>query len=292
VLIAVCLHIKRCYTDTMNDLEIVLPKIIQIAREAGAKILEYWGKTREELHVTLKADRTALSAADMAAHEIIAEGLFALTPDIPLLSEEGAHLPYEERKLWPRYWLSDPLDGTRGFLEGSREFTVNIALIEGNCSVLGVVYVPVEDICYYATGKSAAYRVIKDQQPEKIHSRALNWQDYTVLLGNSTQVNPLLNRLKRQPAATLRYVNSSYKLGIMASGEADFYPRLGRTSEWDTAAAQCVLEAAGGAVVDFNQQPLQYNAKSSLINPPFLAAGDKTQIAKIISLIEKLRNKI
>lgn len=275
-----------------NDFESFLTQVVEIAREAGAKILEYWGKSPDQLNVTLKADRTWLSAADLAAHEIIAAGLLKLTPEIPLLSEEGAHLTYEERKLWPRYWLIDPLDGTRGFLENSPDFTVNIALIEKNRSVLGVVYVPVADICYYATENSPAYRVVKNQAAEKISTRTLNWQNYTVLLGNSTIVNPWLERLKRQPGAQLRYVNSSYKLGIIASGEADFYPRLGKTSEWDTAAAQCVLEAAGGAVVDFNQEPLQYNAKSSLINPPFLALGDKTQMAKIIGLIEKLRNKI
>lgn len=275
-----------------NSLELLLPELVKIARTAGQTILEYWGKNRDQLNIILKDDRTFLSAADLAAHAVIAEALFKLTPEIPLLSEEGAHLPYEERKLWSRYWLIDPLDGTRGFIENSPEFTVNIALIENNRSVLGVVYVPVDDICYYAMQNSPAYRVVKNQAAEKISTRSLNWRDYTVLLGNSTQVNPWLNRLQRQPGAQFRYVNSSYKLGIIASGEADFYPRLGKTSEWDTAAAQCVLEAAGGAVVDFNQEPLQYNAKSSLINPPFLALGDKTQIATIVGLIEKLRYRI
>lgn len=271
--------------------EFLLPQVIEIARQAGAKILEYWGKSPTELLVTRKMDSSALTAADTAAHDLVAAGLLKLSPETPLLSEEGVHLPYAERQLWPRYWLVDPLDGTRGFIQNSPDFTVNIALIEQNRSVLGVVYVPVHDICYYATKKTSAYRVIKNQTPEKIQSRTQNWQDYTVLLGNSTQVNPLLDRLKRQAGAHLRYVNSSYKLGIIASGEADFYPRLGKTSEWDTAAAQCVLEAAGGAVVDFNQEPLQYNAKSSLINPPFLALGDKTQMAEIVRLIEKLKNK-
>lgn len=273
------------------NLEKLLPDIIELSKIAGAKILEFYGENSTELNVRQKADTTLLTDADLAAHHIVADGLKKLTPDIPLLSEEGAHLTFEERQKWSRYWLVDPLDGTQGFVERCGEFTVNIALIEDNKSVLGVVYVPVQDICYYAYEGASAFSTQDNNAPRELKTRNMDWKNYGVLLGNAKFTSGFAGSIKRLAHCTVRRVNSSYKLGLLAAGEADFYPRIGKTSEWDTAAGQCVLEAAGGAIVDFNGQPLQYNAKSSLINPPFIAVGDRQAIPKIIELIEKIRRE-
>lgn len=264
-----------------------LKAVIEVTKAAGQKGLSFHNKPVESLNVTRKEDGTLVSDADIAAHEVVLEGLMQLDPSIPVLSEEGGIPDYDVRRSWSSYWLVDPLDGTRGFVERSDEFTVNIALIEGNQAVLGVLYAPLSNVLYYSDGQEAFK---EDQQgAHPIQTRPINWASYTILLGHLLHTRPAIEQIKSWSACTIRHMNSSYKFGLIAEGQVDAYPRLGKTSEWDTAAGQVILEAAGGAVVDFEGRPLQYNAKSSLINPSFLAVADKAAIPELIERIMMIK---
>lgn len=267
-----------------------LNRVIQIARQAGQEILRYQ-QHPESLQVRYKTDKTVLTAADLAAHRIIAETLSTTFPDIPLLSEEGEVADYEKRQHWSRYWLVDPLDGTRGFVEGSDEFTVNIALIENGVAVLGVIDAPALGVCYYATQALGAFRQSKDDHTAvAIIVRSLDWSSYGVTVGrhSPTRQKPIAACV-RDEACELAQHNSSLKLCLLAEGSVDIYPNFGRTSEWDTAAGQCILEQAGGVLLDYQQQPLRYNDKPGLTNPPFVAIGDASQVQQVLDLITNQR---
>lgn len=268
-----------------------LPLITALAKEAGTAILKYQGLSSAELNVTKKQDNTLLTEADLQAHEILCTGLQEIAPEVPVLSEEGAIAPYTERNQWSRYWLLDPLDGTRGFVERSDEFTVNIALIEERHPILGVVYVPKQECCYFALKDLGAFKQVDEKLAEPIHVRQMNWKSFRVLLGHYLHSSRLPKLFKNMKGCEIVRINSSLKFCSIAEGKGDFYPRLGETSEWDTAAAQCILEEAGGIVVDLNGQSLQYNAKNSLTNPPFAAIGDPKQKNKIIKLVKEKKEK-
>ncbi len=258
--------------DSLREL---LPALTELAREAGARILEIY---QTEFDVTHKGDDSPLTAADMAAHETILTGLNRLTPEIPVLSEESAHIPFQERQRWHRYWLVDPLDGTREFIKRNGEFTVNIALIEGQQPRLGVIQVPVSGLVYRAAVGLGAEKILADEPPRPIHTRPLPENGPIVVAGSRSHGN---DKLERFLAALGREtevfpMGSSLKSCRVAEGGADLYARLGPTSEWDTAAAQAIVEAAGGVVMDLAGRPLRYNTKDSLLNPSFLVAGDPT----------------
>jgi len=275
----------------VDKLSHLLQSVVNISHQAGSAIMNYYGDNASELGVRAKEDKSPVTEADLAAHHIVISGLTALTPELPILSEEGQHPDYEVRQQWQRYWLTDPLDGTRGFVEGSEEFTVNIALIDAGNPVLGVIYSPVLELTYFASRNDGAYRQIAAEPPVGIETVSLNWEAHRVVLGRHIKKTRLLKLYEQEPNCRLLRRNSSLKLGLVADGQADIYPRFGETGEWDTAAGQCIIEAAGGAVVDLENQPLQYNAKPSLINPPFVALGDRTQAEQIINFIlEKRRN--
>lgn len=259
----------------MSTLRSLLPAVAAIAKRAGADILGVYAHSFE---VSSKADQSPLTQADLRAHQTIVQGLLALTPQIPVLSEEASDIPFEERRTWQRYWLVDPLDGTKEFISRNGEFTVNIALIENHAPVLGVVYVPVTDTLYSGlVGEGAARQVgIGGSTPihvctpvpptlrivgSRSHAKAGSLDPYLAKLGPHTLLN----------------VGSSLKFCLVAEGSADLYPRFGPTSEWDTAAAHAVVEAAGGAVVDAQGQPLRYNLKAELLNPHFFVFGDTTR---------------
>lgn len=242
-----------------------------LARQAAAAILEIYAGSFGVEH---KDDASPLTAADLAANRIIVDGLRVLTPDIPVLSEESAAAPWSERQGWTRYWLVDPLDGTREFIKRNGEFTVNIALVENHRAVMGVVLAPVSGELYRATAGGGAFRErAPGALPEPLATRAAARP--LVVAGSRSHGNPqqaaLLAALGEH---VLMPMGSSLKFCLLARGDADLYLRLGPTSEWDTAAAQCVLEEAGGAVLDLDGRPLAYNAKQSLLNPDFLAVGD------------------
>lgn len=249
----------------------LLPAVTTLARRAGVEILAVYGQSFE---VTRKADRSPLTLADMRAHEVIVQGLKELAPDIPVLSEEASDIPYETRRQWSRYWLVDPLDGTKEFVSRNGEFTVNIALIENHAPVLGVVHVPVSDTTYGGEIHSGAVRQVGAESAMKIGVCVPAPQTLRVVGSRSHGVD-LNQYLPRLGPHTLLSIGSSLKFCLVAEGSADFYPRFGPTSEWDTAAAQAVVEAAGGAVTTSDGAPLRYNRKADLLNPNFFAFGDR-----------------
>jgi len=233
------------------NLEYLSRVVNDIAVEAAQKIIEVYNS---DFAIAHKEDKSPLTTADMAAHNIIVKGLTALTPDIPVLSEESASIPYAQRKAWERYWLVDPLDGTREFIKRNGEFTVNIALIESQCSILGVIVVPVTDIRYFAWRNGGAWKQQNSHVAEKI------------------QVT------KIDPSKPLRVAGSrSHGSEKMQHFMSKIGPAEMVTSEWDTAAAQCIVEEAGGFVTDTNMQAMRYNTKDSLLNPEFFVFGDNSR---------------
>lgn len=252
------------------NLESLIPEVCAIARRAAAEILDVYDG---EFAVEHKDDRSPLTAADLAAHHCIVEGLRNLTPDLPILSEESATIAWETRHHWARYWLVDPLDGTREFVKRNGEFTVNIALIDGDRSVLGVVQAPVTGAIAWAWQGGGAWMAADDGEPYRCWTRGR--ADPLIVAGSRSHADPrLLGMIDRLGAHEIIPLGSSLKFLRIAAAEADLYVRLGPTSEWDTAAAQCVLEEAGGAVIDLEGNPLRYNRKESLLNPEFIACGD------------------
>jgi len=242
-----------------------------IARTAGARILEIY---EGDFAVERKEDNSPLTAADLAAHRAILDGLHVLTPQIPILSEESAEqASWDIRRQWPRYWLVDPLDGTREFVKRNGEFTVNIALIEDQRPVLGVVYAPVLDEMFWAWSGGHAFG--QNAQSGKVELRARRRALPLVIAGSRSHADPrTLAALEKVGPHELQPLGSSLKFCRAAQGAVDLYIRYGLTSEWDTAAGQCVLEQAGGGVSLMSGEPLRYNTKESLLNPDFLAFGD------------------
>lgn len=258
-----------------NELAGLLEPVAALAQLAGEKILAVYNS--EEFSVEEKADKSPLTAADMASHHAIVEGLGALTPDIPILSEESASLPYAERSAWQRYWLVDPLDGTREFIKRNGEFTVNIALIEAGAPVLSVVHVPVTGVSYLACDGQGAFKQEAGGERRVIRARKLGTGPLMVVGSRSHRGDSLNAFLDKLGDHEMVGMGSSLKLCLVAEGIADIYPRLGPTSEWDTAAAQCVVEQAGGFVTDTAMQPLRYNTRDSLLNPFFFVFGDDSR---------------
>lgn len=251
----------------------LMQQVIDIAIEAGKAIMTVY---EEEISVSQKEDNSPLTKADLAAHHIIVNGLSKCAPNVPILSEESAAIPFDERKTWQTYWLVDPLDGTREFIKHNGEFTVNIALIQQHRAVLGVVYAPAIGHLYYATRGQGAFHRVSDGQAHPIQARDLDSQQLVVASSRSHAGDRLVKFLDTLGPHTLLSMGSSLKICLVAEGKADVYPRLGLTSEWDTAAAQCVLEEAGGLLVCTDNQPLLYNTKESLLNPEFFATGATT----------------
>jgi 3'(2'), 5'-bisphosphate nucleotidase len=240
-----------------------------IAEEAGRRILTIYGR---DFSVDEKQDGSPLTEADQAAHSLIVESLIKLARDIPVLSEESAEISYEERAAWARFWLVDPLDGTKEFINRNGEFTVNIALIEGSMPVLGVVHVPVAKITYYACLGGGAFKQREGKAPTPIRARSFGGGKPMVAASRSHAGDQLAVFLKNIGDHDVVSMGSALKLCLVAEGAADVYPRLGPTMEWDTAAAQCVVEQAGGRVTDLSGAPLTYN-KKSLLNSWFLVGG-------------------
>lgn len=243
---------------------------IGLAREAGAAIMDVYGG---DFSVQAKDDDSPLTQADLASHRLIVAGLRALTPDIPVLSEEDAGIPWSVRRAWRRHWLVDPLDGTREFVKRNGEFTVNIALVEDGRPVLGVVYAPVFDYLLHGLrGEGAFLREAGDDR--RLATRRPAEAPLRVAASRSHLDERTAAALARMGETERHGLGSSLKFCRIAEGVIDVYPRFGPTSEWDTAAAQCVLEAAGGAVLRLDGRPLDYNRKDDILNPHFIALGD------------------
>ena len=255
----------------------LLQGVIQLVHQAGDAILPFW---RADVAVIAKADDSPVTAADLAAHHVLLDGLTALDSSIPVLSEEDANIAQDVRAGWSRWWLVDPLDGTKEFICGSEEFTVNVALIEHGRVVFGVVSMPTSGRCYYGGADLGAWRAEGDKV-ERINVRTAPpvGEPLTVVASrrhSSPAQEQLLAGLSEHLGdLKLTSAGSSLKFCLLAEGAADCYPRLAPTSQWDTAAAQGVLEGAGGVVLQLDGQPFTYPARASLLNDSFLALPEK-----------------
>jgi 3'(2'), 5'-bisphosphate nucleotidase len=262
-------------TPTAAQLAGLLPGVLEIVATASRAILEIYAGSHD---VEYKEDDSPLTRADKAAHEILASGLASLSPHFPVLSEESqaAH-DFSTRGVWPTYWLVDPLDGTKEFINRNGEFTVNVALISDHRPVLGVVDAPALGFTYSAAVGLGAFRTEGDgtRRPIKVRPAA----NPLVVVGSRSHRGSSLDALlARIGPHEMRPMGSALKICLVAEGTADFYPRLGLTSEWDTAAAQAVLEIAGGQLTMLDGRPLRYNERrDTLLNPHFLAFGDSTR---------------
>lgn len=257
--------------DNIPLAELVNP-VCKIAKQAGLEIMRIY---EEGFEIEEKQDSSPLTSADLASHRLIIDSLHDLTPNIPILSEESSAIPYSERSTWSSYWLIDPLDGTREFIKRNGEFTVNIALITNQTSSLGVVYTPVQDICYFASKGHGSFKQEQNKPANRIKIRNSTPNNIPTICGSRSHAGESLRALlTRIGEHELISMGSSIKMCLVAEGTADIYPRFGPTSEWDTAAAHCVVEEAGGMLVDTELKPLRYNTKDSLLNPSFIAIGD------------------
>jgi 3'(2'), 5'-bisphosphate nucleotidase len=252
--------------------EDLIKAVRAIARQAGRRILDIY---ESDYAVEQKDDESPLTEADLAAHNLIVEGLSKLTPAWPILSEESSKIPFSERSGWSQYWLVDPLDGTKEFISHNGEFTVNIALIRDHEAVLGVVHVPVQDTDYYGEASIGAFVQRPGQAPQSIRVRPFTSGPVQVVGSRSHRGHSLDHYLANLGAYELVSMGSSLKICLVAEGKADVYPRLGPTSEWDTAAAHAVVTSAGGQVVNVDGNPLRYNTKDELLNPFFIVYGDR-----------------
>ncbi len=254
-----------------NDID----RLIGTAVKAGERIMEIYSKPIE---VSKKEDLSPLTAADMASHHIILEALHMHFPDIPVISEEHKNLDYSIRKDWKEVWLVDPLDGTKEFIKKNGEFTVNIALVENGRPVFGIVYLPAKQWLYYGMEGKGAFR-IRDKKEEEIRVGIPEKGAVLRLAGSRSHQSPDMAAFVEKQKGRYREVEliaagSSLKFCLLAEGTVHAYPRLGPTMEWDTAAGDALLRAAGGEVLNFeNGTELRYN-KENLLNPSFLALAD------------------
>jgi 3'(2'), 5'-bisphosphate nucleotidase len=253
-------------TNSETSLASLLPEITGLARQAGDAIMAIYGSG--DFQVSYKQDASPLTQADTASHDAILAGLARLTPAWPVLSEESAETPFEERHMWQRFWMVDPLDGTKEFLKRNGEFTVNIALIEKNVPILGVVYAPAIDTMYFAAKGVGAFKAEKGIT-SPIAATAGEASPMRIVVSRSHH-DGLDNLAPNQVDCLLIPMGSSLKFCLVAEGAAHLYPRTGPTMEWDTAAAHCILEVAGGSLSATDGKPLTYN-KASLLNPGFIA---------------------
>ena len=252
-------------------------QIVALAKLAGDKILDIY---QRDFSIETKKDQSPLTEADLAAHRCIVAGLKQITPDIPVLSEESSEAELQGRQQWTKYWLIDPLDGTKEFIKRNGEFTVNIALIENGLPVFGVVYAPVPEV-FYVGGASGAYKLDKGVKTDISTAKIPGLSDQWRIVGSrSHQSDEFKVFVKKFADTDVISMGSSLKLCLVAEGAADLYPRLGLTSEWDTAAAHAVVNAAGGKVLEYpSLKPLVYNSRpDTLLNPFFIVCADVDQI--------------
>jgi 3'(2'), 5'-bisphosphate nucleotidase len=252
------------------DLKSLVEPVVALAEDAGQAILEVYST---DFAVQEKEDESPLTQADLASHRRIDAGLKALAPDIPIISEESGLPEFAIRRAWQRYWIVDPLDGTREFVNRNGEFTVNIALIEDHRPVFGVVHVPVQGRTYLGCAGLGARRRDGDGPWTAICVADKSGQPARIVGSRSHRGASLDEYLENVGDFDLVPMGSSLKFCVVAEGGADLYPRLGPTSEWDTAAAQAVVEQAGGSVVTLDGKPMKYNAKEEILNPHFFVIG-------------------
>lgn len=258
----------------MNNLLPLIPSLLEITRHAAAAILEIYN-SNADFGVEAKSDDSPLTRADRAANEVICRGLEALPVKYPIISEENKLLPYAERRNWTRCWLVDPLDGTKEFIKKNGDFTVNIALVENGEVVAGLVGIPAQDELYWAVKGSGAF-CIKNQAEQPIEAASFNQSDdgLNIVCSRSHLTPETEAFIAKYNSPKLVSRGSALKFLLLAKGEAHVYPRIAPTMEWDTAAAQIILEEAGGSVVVFETgEPMRYN-REDLLNPSFVGYGN------------------
>ena len=250
--------------------QIDIQDIVTIAKEAGKAIMQVY---KQDFEVEYKQDSSPLTLADKKANDIIEDGLNKLSVNLPILSEEGNNIPYKDRKHWEYFWLVDPLDGTKEFVKKNDEFTVNIALIHKDTPILGVVYAPALDVCYWAKQGEGAF---KDGQnlPLKAESQRNTYKIVASRSHMSDETQAFIDAIDTQKEKELISIGSSLKICLVAEGEADIYPRLGPTMEWDTGAAHAIVNESGGQLNDQkNNNVLKYNTSEKLLNNYFVVVS-------------------
>lgn len=248
-----------------------IDSIISLAQESGRCILQLYSKSKNGVFIKNKSDSSPLTLADIKSNEIITNGLTNFGYGYPILSEESRMINWKNRKLWNNYWLVDPLDGTKEFINMNDEFTVNIALIEAGIPIFGVVYAPALDLLYWGgEGHGAWFSAGEGKSTPISCKRHEQGECWKVVASRSHPSLDMANYLASLGDYELISMGSSLKICAVAKGDAHIYPRLGPTSEWDTAAAHAVVRAAGGEIFSLNGAPLRYNQKESLLNPHFI----------------------
>ena len=256
--------------DTALPIQTLVPQLVTLAHHAGEAVMKFY--SQEELGTTYKEFDSPLTCADIASHDLIVEQLQALTPSVPVLSEESKAVPYDVRQAWRTFWLVDPLDGTKEFIKRNGEFTVNIALIEDGRPVFGIVHAPVLKATYFGARGLGAFKQTAHHQMRQIEVAKCEPARLKVVVSRSHASDEVKRFLDKIDPLECLSIGSSLKICLVAEGEAHLYPRLGPTMEWDTAAAQCVVEMAGGSITDLAGQTLRYN-KPDLHNPDFIVSG-------------------
>lgn len=278
----------RNSSHIVNDLAALRQDVEILARAAGAAIMDIYSSG--DFGETSKSDNSPLTLADLASHNVIVEGLRKLAPHYPVLSEEAADISYAERSRWNLFWLVDPLDGTKEFVKRNGEFTVNIALVENGVPVLGVVYAPALDVCYSAACGSGAFVQRGDSPAQSIRAEAHAADTALRVVASRSHSDArtaaLLQKLGNHECISM---GSSLKLCLVAEAAAHFYPRLGPTMEWDTAAAHAVVIEAGGMVCDIEERALRYN-KEDMHNPEFLVLARAN--TALLDLLGRGRNAV
>ncbi|HAO70588.1 MAG TPA: 3'(2'),5'-bisphosphate nucleotidase [Gammaproteobacteria bacterium] len=246
----------------------LITPLTTLTTEVGEVIMSFY---KSDMDVKVKSDQTPLTVVDQTAHQLIVEGLEELTPGTPILSEESDEISFDERSTWSEYWLIDPLDGTRDFLEHTGEFCICVAYIKDNTPVFGMIYAPLDQIHYYTLDGQAFKRQNDVEVTLKTHAPSSPLQ---VVIGHHSFHNEqLTSHLSQQADYEISRLGSALKFCQIAQGRYDYYPRFGPCSEWDTAAGVCILQNAGGSVIDKNGEVLKYNTKDDLLSPVFFASG-------------------
>lgn len=254
----------------------LLDGVLEIAQQAGEHLKRFYARSVE---IQIKPDHTPVTEADLFVSQFVIDRLKQLTPNIPVLSEEGKKLPLDVRQGWQEYWIIDPLDGTQQFIDRTDQFSVVIGLVQQNRPVLGVIHAPILDKTYFAIQASGAFL----QENGKIRpllpiSKKIARNDRLSIAIGASKSEQIQHALAADYQADfLQYGSCSLKAGLVAEGKADCYIRLGATGEWDTAVPEVILGEIGGAITNLDFQPLCYNQRESLINPPFMMVGNREQ---------------
>ena len=262
----------------------LIENIIDVSLEAGSSIMDIY-ENDLEIDIQTKSDASLVTKADMISHSIIKKRLKEITPEIPIISEEDSKINFSERSAWNDYWLIDPMDGTKEFINRNGEFTVNIALINNNSPVFGVIHVPTEGNTYWGTEETGSYLLKSNYESTKLGVTQDIRSPVRIVCSRSHPSKELNTVLKKIKDYETIHIGSSLKFCLVASGKADCYPRLGPTSEWDTAAGEIIARSAGAIVVNLDNEALKYNSKEGYINPSFLVANNHTIKERILSIV-------